>query len=165
MPALLIFQTSPGGWASPVWIRKSNEVPKPRTTLGCQAVNSAGLQESPRFGGKTWPKAMDFLKKPGNHSIFSEISQDVGEINKENKLEIDGQKGFLMRRYATARASKADFLLKRLNPADRIHSTSHRRRYYFTAVDIWAWGCIVGEMHLGVSHCLSLDPSRSGMTS
>lgn len=22
-------------------------------------------------------------------------------------------------------------------------------RYYFTAVDIWAWGCIVGEMHLG----------------
>ena len=102
MPALLIFQTSPGGWASPVWIRKSNEVPKPRTTLGCQAVNSAGLQESPRFGGKTWPKAMDFLKKPGNHSIFSEISQDVGEINKENKLEIDGQKGFLMRRYATA---------------------------------------------------------------
>lgn len=98
---------------------------------------------------------MDFLKKPGNHSIFSEISQDVGEINKENKLEIDGQKGFLMRRYATARASKADFLLKRLNPADRIHSTSHRRRYYFTAVDIWAWGCIVGEMHLGVSHCLS----------
>jgi hypothetical protein len=95
------------------------------------------------------------LEKPGNHSIFSEISQDVGEINKENKLEIDGQKGFLMRRYAIARASKADFLLKRLNPSDRIHSTSHRRRYYFTAVDIWAWGCIVGEMHLGVSHCLS----------
>lgn len=30
-------------------------------------------------------------------------------------------------------------------------------RYYFTAVDIWAWGCIVGEMHLGVSQSLSWE--------